>query len=643
MQATGSLLTVDPKTQNGTDIVKTDFVIASLNTVISKSWLNELRGQIGRDNEEQIPNVTGLPQTGVTGGITFGMPQFLPRPAYPHEQRYQVLDNLTFYRGNHTVKTGLDINLVREQLINLFNGGGTYSYPSLDAIAADCPSAAVGCVPTPSGSSTGLHYSNYTQAFDLNGQRGAINFSEWTYAFFVQDSWRVNGKLLVNAGLRWDYQRLPEPGKVVTTGVTFAGNPLLAETTHFHQDLKDWAPRLGATYDIGSTHDTVLRASYGMFYALTSNSAVQDALINNGVNQASYNFTPSTAGAPAYPTVLTAPPTGVAGNKPDVHFFSSDLVRPRVHSVDVTLDKNVPGNITASASYLFSRGHDFPYFRDINLPPATASVAYLVDGQNVGSYPFYRGTRPNANFGRMIVMEPAVTTNYHALVLSATKRLSQGLMFNSSYTLSKAEDNGQSSTTFFSSSGIPYDSLNFRNPNNPIDSALSPANYDRRHRFVGSFFYQLAYFWDLGLGGIVTLESGLPLSQKTTGNVAASTGAVNTTGTNGTGGFFGAPWVGYNTDRQSGRKTFDARISRDFHVSGSRRVQVLWEVFNVFNAANYTNYFDTAFDVVTSSYDANTNVTTVTLRKNTGYLLPRSDTTNFWGPRDMQLGIKLLW
>jgi outer membrane receptor protein involved in Fe transport len=626
---------------NGTDIVKTDFSVVNLNTVVSRSWLNELRGQAGRDYEEQVPNAPG-PSTSVTGGITFGLPNFLPRPAYPHEQRYEVLDNLTYYHGNHTLKAGTDINFIREQLINLFQGGGVYSYTTLNNIAADCPRGANGCVPVPSGSLTGLHYSSFTQAFDLNHLAGALYFPEWTYALFVQDSWRVNDNLLLNLGLRWDYQRLPEPGSVQTNGVTFAGNPALPLTTHFNQDKKDWAPRLGLTYDIGAKHTTVLRASYGIFYGLTSNSAVANALTNNGVNQATYFFTPSTAGTPAYPNVLSVPPTGATGNKPDINYFSSDLVRPRVHSVDVTVDRSVGSDVTVSASYLYSRGMDLPYFRDINLNPASSTVNYVLDGQGVGSFPLYRGGRPNTSFNRIVIMEPAVKSKYNALVLAVNRRFSRGLLFNANYTLSKSEDNGQSSATFFGSN-LAYDALNFRSASDPVDSTMWPSNNDRRHRFVASFHYRPDVLWGIGIGGVLTLESGLPLTEKINGSLAPSVGAVNSASTNGTGGVFDAPWVGVNTDRQTGRKTFDIRVSKEVRLAGTSRLQVLWEVFNLFNTVNYSGFFDTAFNVTSSSYNPAANVATVDMTRDSGYLVPRSDVTNFWGPRDMQLGIKFLW
>jgi hypothetical protein len=449
----------------------------------------------------------------------------------------------------------------------------------------------------------------------------------------------VTDRLLVNLGLRYEYQQLPEPGNVVTNGITFAGNPAVPLTTTFNQDKNDWAPRLGLTYDLGAKHDTVLRAAYGIFYGLTSNSAVANALTNNGVNQATYFFTPTTPGAPTYPNVLASIPAGAVGNKPDINYFSSDIVRPRVHSVDLAVERQLGYGVSLSASYLYSKGLDLPYFRDINFNPANSTVTYLLDGQNMGSFPLYRGTRPNTSFSRIFVMEPAVTTKYNALVLEAKKRFSQGLLFNANYTLAKSTDNGQTSSTFFGGN-LPFDALTFRT--NPIDSAFTPSNTDRRHRFVTSFFYQPSYLWGIGVGGVLTLESGLPLTQKI--NVVATVpGAVNTSSTNGTGGFAVAPWVGINTDRQTGRKTFDVRVVKDVRVSGSRRFQVLWEMFNVFNTENDASFFDSAFDAVTSSYDAAANVATVNLTRNSGYLLPRAASTNFWGMRDQQLGIKFVF
>jgi hypothetical protein len=347
------------ESMNGSDLVKTDFFVGSLNSILSQRWLNEFRFQVGRDYEEQQPN--GVPPgTSVTGGIGFGMPNFLPRPAYPHEQRYQFMNAVTYYWGAHSIKAGADINFVRELQINLFNGGGVYSFTSFSSLATDCPIGASGCTPV-ADAAGGRHYSNYQQAFDLNGLNGKLAFNTWDYNFFVQDAWRVSNELLVNLGLRYEYQQLPQPGEVQVDGVTLAGNPLYPQTQSFPTDKTNWGPRVGVSYDLGGRHDTLVRGSYGIFYGRTSNSAVANALTNTGNNVAGYFFTPTTPGAPTYPQVLSAPPA-TAGSVPDVQYFASNLKRPMIQSVDITVDRRVARDVTVSASYLFSYGVGCPHF-----------------------------------------------------------------------------------------------------------------------------------------------------------------------------------------------------------------------------------------------------------------------------------------
>jgi hypothetical protein len=634
---TPSVITV-AESANGTDIVKTDFAVVNWNNILSARWLNEMRVQVGRDYEQQTPNAAG-PGTSVTGGIGFGMPNFLPRQKYPFERRYQIINSLSHFRGPHTLKAGLDINYVQEELQNLFQGGGVYSYSNLTNISQDCPAGAVGCVPLVDAN-TGRHYSNYNQAFDLNGIGGLLSFSSPTYAFYVQDNWRVSNRVMLNLGLRYEYQQLPQPGEIEVEGVTFRGNPSYPLTQSFKQDKNNWAPRIGLTWDFGANHTTVVRAAYGIFYGLTSNSAVANAITNNGVNQASYFFTPSTAGAPIYPNVLTAPPS-IAGSRPDLQFFAADLERPEVHSLDISAEHALPFGITGSATYMFSAGEKLPFFRDLNFNAPNSTVRYVLEGREVGSFPLYRGSRPDSNFTRIIVMEPEVSTRYHAMVLAARKRFAQGLMFDTSYSLARSKDNGQTSATFFGGNQ-PYDTLTARS--NSVDSEMAPSNNDRRHRFVASFHYQPEYLWGIGVGGIVTLESGLPITQNISGSLPSGT-AVNTSSTNGTGGSSVAPWVGFNTDRQPGRKTVDMRFSKRFAAGGRRSVEVLWEVFNVFDIENYSQFSTTAFSIPTggATFDAAANLMTVNLVRDAGYLGARAASSNFWGPRDMQFGLKFLW
>jgi hypothetical protein len=628
-------VTVAPSA-NGSDMVKTDFFIGSLNTVMTQRTLNEFRFQVGRDFEEVTPN--GVPPgTSVTGGISIGLPSALPRPAFPHEKRWQFIDSITHYRGGHTIKAGADINYVQEQLINLYNGGGFYSYSNLTAIANDCPVGSTGCVSADTGATTGRHYNTFNQAFDLTGLNGALGFNQWQQSLYVQDTWRVSNALLLNLGLRYDYQQLAEPG-LKYGGVTFAGNPAYPATTRFKQDKDNLGPRIGFTYDFGGTHDTVIRGGYGTFYGLTSNSALFSALTVNGVSQASYSFTPTSPGAPAYPNTFASAPSAT-GTKPNLDVLSPTLERPMMQMVDVTLDRRVLGNMMLSASYLYTRGAHLPIFRDTNFNPANSQVAYVLDGQTVGTFPLYRGTRPDPNVGAVFLLDSSVVSRYNALVLQTNRPLSHGVMFNANYTLSKAEDNGQQSTTFFPTSyPDTYDPFSKTGPD-----GISPSTFDRRHRFVGTVYFRPSYLGGVGISSVVTVESGQPISENISGSLSSSIGAVSTGSTNGTNGGIFAPWLGRNSDRQQGRKTVDLRVSKQFGMGGGKKLEALWEVFNLFNWVNYTGASATAFNVASSAYDPAANLATVTLTRNSGFLVPTTIGNTLYGMRDMQLGLKLSW
>jgi hypothetical protein len=632
---TQPVISVSPSA-NGSDIVKTDFALATFNSVISDRWLNEVRVQVGRDFEAQQPNSQIGPGTTVTGGIDIGIPNFLPRPKYPDERRYQFVDNVTWFAGAHSIKTGVDLNYVREDLINLFQGAGIYLYPNINAIASDCPSGSTGCTPLVTGAATdSRHYTSYNQQFDLRGQglAGDVFFTTTDYNWFAQDNWRVSNELTVNLGVRWEYQKFPQPTETETKGVKFTGNPAYPATVTFPQDKNNFGPRVGFTYDVNGNHTTVVRGGWGIYYGRTSNSVISSSLTNNGVTFASYNLTPTTGG-PAYPNVFAAPPATAA--KPSIQYLSPSLERPEINMAEFTVDRAVGSDITVSASYLYSRGTHLPTFVDTNLSPASSTVEYFVGTESKGTFPFFRGTRPDPNINNAIEVADIVESTYNALVLQANKRFSKGLLFNVNYTLSKSEDTGQNSTTFISNNATMV---------NPFDNEAEkgPASFDRRHRGVVSVHYAPDYLYGFQIGGTGTFESGLPLNPTISGNLAATLGAISTATTNGSGASTRVPFEGRNSFRQTARKTVDMRISKRFNVGGRRQVEALWEAFNIFNTINYTSFGTTQYRVGSSSFDAAANKATVNLTEDTGFNVATGASNTLFGPRDMQIGVRFLW
>ncbi len=621
---------------NGQDIVRTDFGVLSFNSVLSQRLLNEFRFQIGRDFEAQNPNSAG-PGTTVDNGISFGMPSFLPRPRYPDERRYQVINNVTHYAGAHSFKAGVDINYVQENIVNLFQGGGVYRYGTLQAMAADCPKGSTGCTPL-QDANPGRHYSNYIQQFDLRGRglRGDAYFTTTDYNFFIQDTWNVNHRLTVNAGVRYEYQKLPQPGQTEVKGVVLNGNPAYPQTMSFNQDKNNWGPRIGATYNVFGDRTTVVRGGYGLYFGRTSNSVLFSALTSNAVTFATFSFNATAAGAPTYPNVLDAPPTA-AGLPSNIQYLSPDLERPQVQMADLVLEHQLPWEVTASISYLLSHGRKLPTFIDRNLPAPSAEIEYVLDGQSLGVFPFYRGSRPDSRVGAAIEVVGDVKSTYHGVVLQANKRFSNSLLFNVNYTLSKARDEGQNSTTFISNF------MTVSDPNN-LTAEEGPSNTDRRHRFVASWHYAPRFLYGVQLGGVFTRESGLPLDATIASGGLTGTGAVLTTASNGAGGSFRAPFEERNGYRQDGRKTLDFRLSKEFNLGGRKRIAVLAESFNLFNWRNNTGFSSIKYRSSGNAvYNAATNRVTMTLTEEASFARPSAASNTLFGPRDAQFGLKFLW
>ncbi len=635
---TQTVITVSPSA-NGLDGVRTDMLNLKLTSVLSAKTVNEFRFQYGRDFEYQIPNSPG-PGVSLTNGVSFGMPNYLPRAAYPNEKRFQFADNLSFIKGNHSLKAGVDINYVRENQINLYNGGGTYSYSTLNTLAQDCPSGATGCVPFSDGTRTGKHYSGFNQAFDLTGNNGALFFPTTDINAYFQDNWRVWNDFTMYLGVRYEYTVLPQPGN---------GNPLYPMTQQFNKDTNNFGPRLGFSWDIGGTHKTVLRGGYGMYYGRTSNSAIANGLLNNGIVNASYYLTPSSTGSPAFPTVLAAPPAIAAGSA-TINQFSSDYVRPLIHSVDLVLERELWRGFTVSGSYLMSRGTRLPLFRDVNLPVPGGTVTYVLpDGSRQGPFNLYLAPRPNTALGSLIQSDSVINSSYNGFVLVVNKRFSQGIQFNSNLTISKALDNGQTSTTFFSSYAGMYDPNNRR-----IEKGLSP--FDTRKRWVSNFIFspsfnrfisnEAARFMlnDWQLSGILTFQDGRPQTPQINGNLSSSIGAVTTSGTNGTGGSFRVPWLAPGSFTGTGLTLVDMRLTRIFKVTEGMRIQVLGEAFNLLNIVNYTSFQSYRYSVVSSSKTGN--AATVTLKDystTTPFLTPINTSSTNYTARQLQIGVKFIF
>lgn len=583
----------------GDDLVTLDTFNARLNSNFTPNVINEARFQYSRDLEQQIGQLPApgepttangfSPQVGISGGgITFGKPNFLDRTAYPDERRTQIANTTTVIRGRHTIKFGGDFNYVSDLLDNLFQNAGAYSYNNLVDFLTD-RSVVRGCR-TSTGTPVAC-YANFNQGFGPT----AFKFSTRDYNAFIQDDFRLDQRLTLNFGLRYEYQQLPDPQ---------IPNPLEPRTFNFPNPTTNFGPRFGFALDLTGKGDAVVRAGYGIYYGRIINSTISNAITNTGVaaGQRQVSLTPTQAGSPLYPNVLTTPPTAV-GSAGDIIVFSDSFQNPLVHQMDVILEKTIAQNTVVSVSGLLSIGNRLPTFVDTNLNRTTATRVYTFNGGPFGGQtievPIYTGPRPNLNFSRITEIRDTIDSEYFGLVFQANRRLTNGLQFQTSYTFSRALDDGQTSQTF-TSPNVPLDPYN-------VDQEFGRSNLDVPHRFVASAVYAPGTLFGVGknsslgrniFGGftispIVTIQSGRTYSAGVSGNASGATSQ----GIIGAGGDNRLPNVARNAYRLPYAFNVDLRISRRFRLGETTNLELLAEGFNIFNRQNITNVNTRAYIV----------------------------------------------
>jgi outer membrane receptor protein involved in Fe transport len=616
----------------GDDGVNIDSLNLRLASTVSNTLINEARFQWGRDNEFQFSqpplpgeptNAVGgrSPQTFIQNGFSFGMPEFLERPAFPDERRVQFADTVTVTQNNHTIKFGGDINFVKDIINNLRFSGGEFNYTGANGLAdfiIDYTNFTTsGAIRALTGGTNGqcfgstrragkCYAGNFNQGFGVLG----LTMKTTDLDYFIQDDWRVTPRLTLNLGLRYEYQRNPEQNNA---------NPVLPQTRITVNDKNNIGPRVGFAYDLSGDGKTSIRGGWGIYYGRVINSTVYNTLVNTGVptsqgqrqfSTSATNLPPACAGLtadacsqlPIYPNLLSAsnPPVGA------VQFFSPKFQLPQIHQWDFIFEREIARNTVVSASYLGSFGNSLPNFVDTNLPAPTRVVSMpIVGGPLDGAIyttPIFTGARPVAGFLQLTEVRSDVYSKYHALVLQANRRLTDGLQFQTSYTISRAQDNGQSSVTF-SSNNLPFNAFDQQGEN-----GLSA--FDRRQKLVASVVYNTNFKGGSGtsraiLNGwtfapIFNAFSGARFTSNLTGSITPTAFgfASNTTpggGVNGSGGATRFARLPRNFYKQPNIWYLDMRISRRFSITESTKLELLAEGFNVFNRTQVTGVNGTIY------------------------------------------------
>ncbi|MEP6819698.1 MAG: TonB-dependent receptor [bacterium] len=643
--------TLGTQEHSGDSKAKTTTFSGSLVSTLNASMVNELRFQVAKDREPGSANSTqpeAQIQTG-SGFLLIGRNNFSPRETTI--KRFQIIDNISFGVGRNAFKAGLDVN--RDRIFNFFPGffSGQYTFTSYANFAANTPSA-------------------FSQNFAGAGTTGPTTKPNSTdFAVFFQDDLRVNPKLVLNLGIRYDRQFMaPPPVKNPDAALLAAG----FDTSRKPSDGNNFGPRAGFSYAFNDK--TVLRGGYGLFYGRTTAIMLGTSHSNNGINilGVTLNCTLVPNPCPTYPNIFTsAPPLGA--QRPNLFLFSNGYQQPLVQQGRIGIEREVMKNLSLAVTYLYFRGTHLSRTRDVNLcPPVATTAVDSVSGETFtvqrfpgqGATPLagcvpqtvsFTGTtplRPFLTYNRIDLFEDSANSRYHGLAIQARKRFSPsglvpffkgaGSQFLISYTFSKAEDDKPDQTSV-----VPGGGDDFKVVQNSFDlhDDFGYADSDQRHRFVLSSVYEVGkvksdnkllriLFNDYSISGITQMQSGFAYSAQVGADLNRDGNSRDDR----------VPGIRRNSFRTGAVYQTDARITRTIHLTETAKLSLILEGFNIWNRANTGlapggSYFSFVNINRYSGFTAVAATSTLTLTRPpaaTAFGLPRSINT----PRQVQLAIK---
>lgn len=553
--------------------------------------------------------------------------------------------HFTIISGSHSIKAGFDY------LVAIFNTLRP-DYPSGDFSFSRAFTQ--GPNPAVASGTSGYGLATFLLGAPTGGQftQGpALAASQKSFNGYVQDDWKVNGRLTLNLGVRWEYQTPwterynhlayfdPNATDPITgrKGVlAFVGGNNRYPST---PQLNNWAPRVGLAYNF--LRNTVFRAGYGWFYAPSSGGiGGSPGDLGSGAEAATSVYLGQTPAAPNTPPVgsslanpfvtgLVQYPNTLIGN--GIGAIFRNWQTPMNQMWNASFQRTIGKDLLVEVAYLGTRGEHL--WANVNADAVNPVYASLGAGLNtLVPNPFY-GKITNGSLSALTVRQSALLSPYpqytsindirssigdsiyHAFTARVDRRMASGLLFQASYTKGKLIDNTPERFTSQSGSSIinPYN-LRF---------SRSISDNDISQRFVANFVYQLPFghgrkwaskgwgSYTLGnweVSGVYTMQTGTPVviqpscstqlpgigcyAQRLHNPNLSSGQSVNewfdTTA------FIATPIYSLGTDsrtepnlRNPGFINLDAMLSRSQPIGEKARIQFRAEFYNVANHPNF--------------------------------------------------------
>ncbi|BDC51387.1 membrane protein [Bryobacterales bacterium F-183] len=543
---------------------KSHNAMVNWSSVVSSTMSNEVKYGFNYFSWTNDPMVNSMEFRfpGITVGGAYNFPQIFNQPVH------QIRDDLYWLKGTHNIKLGGEYLSNNHTGLFQQNVRGVATVTSTPDLNATFP---VWNDPTTWKISTISPLTSvYTQGFgNFN-----IDIPRNVMGVWFQDDWKMNKRLTVNLGVRYDNDY----------GVFFTPNLRSGVLPPRGGDNNNVSPRLGFAYDLTGSRKTVLRGGVGLYYAdIQANQVINQSIFNGERSiQASAQRTATTS------IDLTNPFNGANGDD----FVSGKLAVPLQSLQLMATNTQTPYSFQSSFGGERSFGPnwsfsgDFVYWRvyrewqrhDMNLffNPAT--------GFNVNPN---TGGRPDPRFSQVLLFQTprAAGSIYYGYQMEVQRRFSNKFQLGVSYTLAKLKD----------SSNGP-----FSYPNNQFDLAdeWAPSVDDQRNTL--NFNGSLQLPWGMQTSAFYHYGSGAAFGVSSAQNPFAYTGGSRTFANTAT-VFIPAQFIkpsiaaGYsvalrNSLRGKDINRVDWRLSKVVAIKEKWRVTGIFEAFNLLNAQNYGSY-----------------------------------------------------
>lgn len=537
----------------------------------------------------------------------------------------QYTDSVTFIRGKHQIKFGVEYRYSSN--IDLYSptAGGSFAF-SDTATGSGLASLLLGWVNSASRLET---YELHTRAD--------------SYAGYIQDDWRVTPSLTINAGLRYDVDQprwetqnrqnsfnptAINPVSGTPGAIAFSGLNGLDKYAN-RWDTNNFGPRIGLAWN--ARHSLVIRAGGAVLFTPQYDQATP-IVANTGFSTQGSFVSPDNGITPAFILANGLPPVASpttadltpgfgavpVGQKPTtaVAYFNPNRSVGYLYQANLDIQREFRGNLLVDVGYLGTFGHHLP------APDAQSIDQVPTNLLGPGNT---QSLRPFPQFSNVSIIAADIgKSNYNGLNIGVEKRYSNGLQFRANYTWAKFIDNITSRNELAAYPGTDAFTNYY---NQASDRGLS--GNDIRHRFVWSSIYEVPYgkgrrfsgnsrILDAVAGGwsvgaVAEVRTGTPLSpiELTNKTNSFSDGVrPNVVGDPTISGDRSkaqqlAEWFNVNafaapaayTFGNAGRTfgtgpgavNFDATLLKDFHVTERQTLQFRAEALNLMNHANFAN------------------------------------------------------